>query len=183
MKHRGVPSLWQFLDRHVIAKDSGQQMVRFREQLDESELLVTMARIADAVNSRAGNLLIDVQSYLPPEALVRSFCFSKEGQDYVLQLESWGPKPTVVFLARKWRRLLFLNALEWFYRCLGVEEYVIEVKFSSLFRPEQVTEADVENWFTYLISEFDRAFAPTVPQDGFALAQPLPKHAQPIAEA
>ncbi|MGA9471336.1 MAG: hypothetical protein WBV36_02660 [Terriglobales bacterium] len=182
MSHR-VPSLWQFLDHHVIARDTGQQMVRFREQLDQSELLAAMGRIADEVNTKAGNLLIDVQSYLPPEALVRSFCFGKDGQDYVLQLESWGPKPTVVFLSRKWRRLLFMNSLDWVYRCLGVEEYVIDVKFSSLFRPEQVSEADVENWFTYLISGFDRAFAPTVPQEGsVASAQALRKQAQPIVE-
>ena len=182
MSHR-VPSLWQFLDHHLIAGDTGQQMVRFREQLDQSELLAAMARIADEVNAKAGNLLIDVQSYLAPEALVRSFCFGKDGQDYILQLESWGPKPTVVFLTRKWRRLLFLNSLDWVYRCMGVEEYVIDVKFSSVFRPEQITEADVENWFTYLISGFDRAFAPTVPQDGgLPSAQPLRKQAQPIVE-
>jgi hypothetical protein len=181
---RRAPSLWQFLEHHVVARDNGQYLALFRKQLDQSELLMTMGRVADAVNQTAGDLLIDVQSYLPPEALVRSFCFRKDDQDYVLQLESWGPQPTVVFLIRKWRSLLFFNSLNWIYRLLRVEEHVIDVKYRSLFRAERVTEADIEKWFTYLISGFDRAFAPSLPQDdGIPSAQRLGKRSEPIAES
>ena len=49
---------------------------------------------------------------------------------------------------------------------------MIDARYRSLFRAEQVTEADVEKWFTYLISGFDRAFAPSLPQgDGIPSAQ------------
>jgi hypothetical protein len=179
-----VPSLWQFLEDHINGKDNGQYFALFREQLDHSDLLTTMGRIADAVNEKTGYLLIDVQSYLPPEALVRSFSFHKDGQDYVLQLESWGPTPTLVFLKRKWRNPSLMNSFGWIYRLFGIEDYVIEVSYSSLFRAEQITEADVERWFTYLISGFDRAFAPSVPQnDGIPAAQQLGKQTEPIAEA
>jgi hypothetical protein len=181
---RRAPSLWQFLEHHVNGRNNGRYLALFREQLDQSELLTTMGRIAEAVNEKAGDLLIDVQSYLPPEALVRSFCFHKDGQDYILQLESWGPAPTLVFLKRKWRGPLLLNSFGWLYSLLGIEEYVIDVGYSSLFRMELITELDVENWFTYLISGFDRAFAPSVPQeDRIPAAQQLRKQAAPIAEA
>lgn len=181
---RRAPSLWQFLEHHVNDRDSGRHLALFREQLDQSDLLTTMERIADTVNEKARELLIDVQSYLPPEALVRSFSFHKGDQDYVLQLESWGPTPTMVFLRRKWRDPRLLKSFGWIYRLFGVEEYVIEVSYSSLFRAEQVTEVDVERWFTYLISGFDRVFAPSVPQnDGIPAAQQLGKQTAPIAEA
>jgi hypothetical protein len=181
---RRAPSLWQFLEHHANGRDNGRYLALFREQLDQSELPTTMGRIAEAVNDKAGNLLIDVQAYLPPEALVRSFSFHQDDQDYILQLESWGPIPTVVFLRRKWRDPRFLNSFGWIYRVLGVEEYVIEVSYSSLFRAELVTEANIEKWFTYLISGFDREFAPSVPQeDGIPSAQQLGKHTEPIAEA
>jgi len=76
---RRTPSLWQFLEHNVKGRDSGRYSAIFREQLDRSELLATMGRIADTVNFKAGELLIDVQSYLPPEALVRSFCLRGHG--------------------------------------------------------------------------------------------------------
>jgi hypothetical protein len=181
---RRTPSLWQFLEQSAMGRDSDRNLVLFREQLDRSELLATMGRVADAVNAKAGELLIDVQSYLPPEALVRSFWFHRQGQDYVLQLESWGPQPTVVFLTRKWRSLLFPNFLSWFYYLLGMEESVVDVRYSSLFRAERITEADVEKWFTYLISGFDRAFAPSIPQDrGIVSPQRLTKQTERVAES
>ena len=167
-----------------MGRDSNRYSALFREQLDQSELLATMGRVADAVNAKAGELLIDVQSYLPPEALVRSFCFHRQGQDYVLQLESWGSHPTVVFLTRRWRSLLFPNFLTWFYHLLRVEECVVDVRYSSSFRAERITEVDVEKWFTFLISGFDRAFAPSIPQDhGIASPQRLTKQTEPVAEA
>jgi hypothetical protein len=36
------------------------------------------------------------------------------------------------------------NSFGWIYRLFGVEEYVIEVSYSSLFRTDLVTEANVE---------------------------------------
>ena len=181
---RRTPSLWQFLEQSAMGRDSDRYSALLREQLDPSELLTTMGRIADAVNTKAGELLIDVQSYLPPEALVCSFCFHRQGQDYVLQLESWGPHPTVVFLTRRWRSLLYPNSLAWFYHLLGVEECVVDVRYSSSFRAERITEVDVEKWFTFLISGFDRAFAPSIPQDhGVASPQRLAKQTQPVTEA
>jgi hypothetical protein len=182
--NRGAPSLWQLVEHHLAVRDNEQYLGLFREQLNQSELLTTMKHVAGTVNDKAGELLIDVQSYLPPEALVLSFTFHREGQDYVLQLESWGPRPTVVFLTRKWRSRVLVSSFGWICRLFGVEEYVIDVKYSSLFRAEQVTEADVERWFTYLISAFDRALAPSFPRDdGIPSAQRLGEQTEPVAEA
>jgi hypothetical protein len=79
---------------------------------------------------------------------------------------------------------LFPNFLTGFYQLLGVDECVVDVRYSSLFRAEQITEADVEKWLTYLIPGFDRAFAPSIPQDdGIASPQRLTTQAEPVAEA
>jgi hypothetical protein len=159
MGHR-PPSLWNYLERRLARRENGAHLALLREQLDKSELLVMMEHIADEVNRRSRNLVIDVQSYLPPEPLVRSFSFRKGDKDYILQLESWGPNPTLTFLMRNWRGPLALSAFGWIYRLFGVDEYAMGVKFTSPLRAEDVTEADVEKWFIYLISGFDRAFVP-----------------------
>ena len=159
MGHR-PPSLWNYLERHLAGRESGAHLALLREQLDKSELLVMMEHIADEVNRRSRNLVIDVQSYLPPEPLVRSFSFRKGDKDYILQLESWGPNPTLVFLMRNWKGPLALRAFGWIYRLFGLDENGIGVKFSSPLQAEEVTQADVDKWFIYLISGFDRAFMP-----------------------
>jgi hypothetical protein len=173
-------SLWDFLERHFARRKNDAYLASLREQLDRSELLLTMEGVADAINEKAGDLLIEVQSYLPPEALVRSFSFRKADKDYILQLESWGPRPTLVFLMRQWRGPLFLSSFGWIYRLFGVEEYVIDVTFSSLLRAEDVSEADVEGWFIYLISEFDHAFVPSVPKDSVSEPQRAGKQPEPV---
>lgn len=170
---RRPPSLWEFLDHVLAEKENDAHQVLLREGLARSELLTMMDRIADMVNAKAGELLIDAQSYLAPEALVRSFSFRKADTEYVLQLESWGSEPTLVFLVRRWRGRLFLTWLGWIYRLFGADECVIDVKIRSQFRPNDVTEADVERWFTYLISGFDRAFLPSVPDTRVAESRSL----------
>lgn len=160
---RRPPSLWEFLEHQIVEGKNEAHHAHLRERLAQSELLTTMDRIADEVNAKAGDLLIDAQSYLPPEALVRSFSFRKAGTEYILQLESWGSDPTLVFLTRYCQGTLFVRWFGWIYRLFGSDEYVIDVKFRSQFRMEDVTEVDVERWFTYLISGFDRAFVPSLP--------------------
>jgi hypothetical protein len=153
-------SLWDFLEQHLTRRENDAHLALLREQLDKSELLVMMERIANEVNKKARELVIDVQSYFPPEPLVRSFSFRKGHKDYILQVESWEPNPTLVFLMWKWRGPLFLSPFGWICRLFGVEEYVMDVKFRSPLRVEEVTEAEVEKWFIYLISGFDRVSVP-----------------------
>lgn len=157
---RRPPSLWSYSERHLARREKNAQLALLREQLDKSELLVLMEHIAEEVNARAGDLVIEVQSYLPPEPLVRSFSFRKGDKDYILQLESWGSNPTLVFLMRNWSGPLALSALGWIYRLFGLDEYGVGVKFTSSLQAQEVTEADVETWFIYLISGFDRDFVP-----------------------
>ncbi len=168
MGHR-PPSLWNYLERHLAGRENNAHLALLREQLDKSDLLVMMERIADQVNKRAQDLVIDVQSYLRPEPLVRSFSFRKGDKDYIVQLESWEANPTLVFLMRSWRGPLSLSSFGWIYRLFGLDEYGIGVKFKSSLRAGDVTEADVEKWFIYLISGFDRAFVP----EGAAPTRPL----------
>jgi hypothetical protein len=155
-----TPSLWNYLERHLARRENSAHLALLREQLDKSELMMWMVHIADKVNKRARKLVIDVQSYLPPEPLVRSFSFRKGDKEYILQLESWGPNPTLVFLMRNWSSPLALNAFGWIYCLFGLDQCGIGVKFTWPLQAEEVTEADVEKWFIYLISGFERAFVP-----------------------
>jgi hypothetical protein len=78
------PSLRSVLeDLQLTRKDDVDISAAFRAQLEKSELLENMQRISDLVNTEAGTLVIDVQSYLSPEVIVRSFTFKKGQDEYV----------------------------------------------------------------------------------------------------
>ncbi len=49
-----------------------------------------MQRIWQLINTEAGTLVVDVQSYLSPEVIVRSFIFKKGEDEYVMQVEVVG---------------------------------------------------------------------------------------------
>jgi hypothetical protein len=118
-----------------------------------------------------------------PPLLDHDLCLSQRIEN--LSVQAFVPRlPVEAFTVAILPGTPRFDSFGWIYRLFGVEEYVIEVSYSSLFRADLVTEANIEKWFTYLISGFDRALAPSVPlNDGIPAARQLGKQTAPIAEA
>jgi hypothetical protein len=47
-------------------------------------------------------VLVEEHYYLPLEPVVSSFTFTRVHTEYVMRLEQWGPRPSLVFATRKW---------------------------------------------------------------------------------
>lgn len=155
-------SIREFLeDMHLVHKDDASFLDDARKQLEKSQLMEFMESICAEINREAGMMLVERQSYLPPEALVRSFTFTKGREEFVMQVEVWGPKPTLVFFRRMWREIPSNVLLRWVYDAARVESVVTEIKFASQIEHLNVATSEVERWFFYLLSGLRRAFAPS----------------------
>lgn len=157
-------SLWKLLsDSDVLTKTGSLPLCVHRAYLEDSDLIAALQRLSDAVNEHAGNQVIEVQSGLRHEPLVRSFSFGSGNADHIMQIELWGAQPTLVFLTRKWHAPYLLRPLAWLYSLLGFEAFAVEVKFTAMFEPGEIKIRDVEQWFLYLLSGLHPDSTPSFP--------------------
>jgi hypothetical protein len=177
--------LWKYIEeRGLVGTRASVPLAALREQLDQSRLLSTMEQLSSEINLKADKLVIEVQSFLPPEPVVRSFTFQRGNQEFVMQVEIWDTKPTLVFLVRKWQGAFFRRYFGWIYRFLGLDGFVVEVKFSALFDAADVSEVDEEKWFIYLLSGLDGPYTPTIPVARRSVSRfEIGAGVEPVAEA
>lgn len=150
-------------ERGLIEPGTRINILSLREQLEKSDFLESLEQVSAEINARAGKLVVEVQSYMPPEPLVRSFTFKKGDADYVMQVELWEAYPTLVFLTRQWRGILPFRYFGWLLRLFGSDGLVVHVNLRATFPPQDVTREDIEKWLMYLLSGFDRSLLPPVP--------------------
>jgi hypothetical protein len=177
--------LWKYVEeRGLVEKRQALPLAALREQLDTSALVSSMEQLSSELNREADRLVVEVQSYLPPEPVVRSFTFQRGHEEFVMQVEIWDTKPTLVFLVRKWRGALFRHYFGWIYRTLGLDGFVVEVKFSALFDVADVGEIEQEKWFVYLLSGLDGRYRPTIPAPRTSVSRfAVSAEVEPVAEA
>jgi len=147
---------------HLTRRDEVATSEAYRVRLEKSGLLEMMQRISSLINVQAGMLLIDVQSYLPPQVIVRSFTFRKGHDEHVMQVELVGAKTSVVFFAQE-RQSAFSRFTAWMCALFGVEKAEVDIRLAFEIQPDEVTQSDVEKWFVYLLWGLKRAFMPPAP--------------------
>jgi hypothetical protein len=159
------PSLMEFMeDQNLLQKDPALPLEDLRKELESSSLIKDMESTAGVINEAAGSLLVDVQSFLWPEPLIRCFSLHKRSEEYVMQVELWDGRPTLTFVVRKARETLLSRFLPWVItHWLGLHEIEVIVKSSTVLSLDLVTSRDIESWFVYLLSRFDRSLLPAVP--------------------
>jgi hypothetical protein len=123
-----------------------------RERLEQSKLIELFGSICSDINVGAGELVVESQSYLPPQAILRSFVLVNGNAEYVMQIEVLKSGPIVTFLARQWRdssRNLYVRLL---YRPGMLEPFSIRFKFACSVDEDKLTREEAEKWFRYLLS-------------------------------
>jgi hypothetical protein len=129
-----------------------------REKIEKSELLRRMQEVCDEINKKAGTLVIDSHSYLPPQPILRAFIVTKGSRDYVMQISLSHSEPRLVFLRQSWRNNAFVC---WVRELLRIP-LKPRISLERRFQPEDVTRSDVESWFAYLVSGLKRRLTPQV---------------------
>jgi hypothetical protein len=123
-----------------------------RERLEQSKLLELVGSICSDINVRAGELVVESQSYLPPQAILRSFVFVNGNAEYVMQIELLKSEPVATFLTRRWRDLSRNLCVRLLYRLGVLEPFSIRFKFACPVDEDRLTREEKEKWFGYLLS-------------------------------
>jgi hypothetical protein len=164
-KHR--PSLMEFMrDKNMIGHQPSASQEDLRRQIESGELVRDLERTAKQINQAAGTLMIDAHSFLWPEPLVRSFALQKGREEHRMQLELWNDRLVLRFVTHRARASAFSRYLPWvFAHWFGFHEVDITMNSSTHISAERVHARDVESWFVYLLSGFDRALIPAFATD------------------
>jgi hypothetical protein len=147
--------------RQLTRKNNGVPLAETRQRLEQSHLLKTMRDIRDAINSEAGTVIVDEHHYLPPEPVISSFVFARGQTEYVMRLELSGPRPSLVFITRKWRDTSPNGLFRWIYRFAELEPLSISLKFTSELQEESVSREELKRCFYYLLSGLSRSYTPS----------------------
>jgi hypothetical protein len=131
-----------------------------RQRLEQSKLMEVAESVCSDLNSRAGELIVESQSYLPPQEILRSFVFVNGNADYVMQIELRMSGPIVTFFARRWRDSSRNPCVRLLYRLGALEAVSMRFKFACSVDEGRVTKAEIEKWFRYLLSGLRHKFRP-----------------------
>jgi hypothetical protein len=161
----GSASLARFLrERQLIRASDRDALERGRERVEKSGLLRLMQETCTAINELAGRTVVDAHSFLPPEPLLGCFIFVEEGSEFILRLELRGASPFLVFAERKWRDTGINDFVRWAYRLIEAEPMSLTVKLIHEVQDDRVSADEIRQWFFYLISGFQRSYAPAFRQ-------------------
>jgi hypothetical protein len=160
MAERSSGAKARLRNRNSTGQDIPPGRSQARERIEQSKLIELVESICSEINMEAGELRVESLSYLPPQAILRSFVVVSGNADYEKQIELRSLEPVVTFLARKWRDssrnpcvvlLCWLGAL----KPAGVRR-----EFACAVDENGLTRDDVEKWFRYLLSGLGRKFRP-----------------------
>lgn len=131
-----------------------QTLSDFRNELEQSQLLDKVRSAVTQVNLQAGRQVIDCQEFLPPARLVARLRFGGPGTIYCLEIVVRPAGPKAVFYINK----KLPRGLRRFFG-KAASNRVTNIQ-SLYFRPEAISDAEVQSWITFLLSEFKSNFLP-----------------------
>lgn len=159
---KSAASLGEFLSkRKLIASDDYLGVQRAREQVEASGVVALMMETCATINRIAGETIVDMHSFLPPEPILCCFIYGENGTDYFMRLELQGATPTLSFAERKCRDTYSNDFVRWVHRLADIEPVTITVKLEHEFQEVRVSIEQVREWFKYLVSGLDRSYMPT----------------------
>jgi hypothetical protein len=161
------PSLMEFMrDKNMIGHQPYASQEDLRRQVEGGELVRDLEQTAKQINQAAGTLMIDAHSFLWPEPLVRSFALQKGREEHRMQLELWNDQLVLRFVTHRARASAFSRYLPWvFAHWFGFHEVDVIMISATYISAGRVQTRDIESWFVYLLSGFERALAPAFEQD------------------
>jgi hypothetical protein len=158
----GLLSLKDFLQqRQLTHKNDAVQLRCTRQRLEKSLLLETMRDICMEINAEAGALIVDEHHYLPPEPVICSYIFRKSNTEYVMRVELCGPRPSLVFIARKWREDSWNRLFRQVYRFARLAPARVNIKFRCELPEESISGEKIKRCFYYLLSGLSHTYIPS----------------------
>jgi hypothetical protein len=129
------------------------------DQLEQCHLPERIRRVVADVNGAAGYHVLELLDFLPPQKTVLHIAFSKNRYKHVMEIALCERGTTVVFYTLRrfsdaWERY-FPNHVR-----NSNPTKVLELDFHAA----EVLEENIESWFSYLLSGFEKSYKPNPKQ-------------------
>jgi hypothetical protein len=121
-----------------------------------SRLPERMNATSNAINLQAGQGLIYAEAFVQPHPMFRRYVFDKEDIEFSMALVIQFEGPTVIFSSIKPN--LWVRSIQR-YRGLGIFNRS-NVACKLVIDPATVSDADLQAWFTYLLSGLQYSLKP-----------------------
>jgi hypothetical protein len=127
----------------------------FWDELEQCHLPERIRKVVADVNGAAGYHVLELLDYLPPQKTVLHVAFSKNRYKHVMEIELSERGATVVFYSLRkfhdaWERYFPNRARK------SNRTTVLELDFHAA----EVLDVNIESWFSYLLSGFQKSFKP-----------------------
>jgi hypothetical protein len=125
-------------------------------QIEECRMVERIGEIVEDINGAAGNRILDLQDYLPPQATVLRIMFSKWHTEYVLEIVAReGGAAAVMFYSLSKLSDLWQSCFRSRSRPVSPS-----ISLELEIHPAEVVSDDLQRWFSYLLSGFKNKFKP-----------------------
>ncbi len=127
----------------------------FRAQLEDSQLLERIRKVAAEINAEVGYHALDLMDFLSPQRTVLRLSLSKNRTEYIFEIVLRVSGPAVVFHSvpedsDRWNWYLYGSS----------GSRGSRIAFNQNFNPAEITEEIIQVWFSFLLSRFDDKFKP-----------------------
>jgi hypothetical protein len=155
-------SLVEFLnERSHITTDDYLRMEWASKRVEASGIVSMMMDTCTTINRIAGENIVDMHSFLPPEPVLCCFIFVEDETEYFMRLELQGAMLTLSFAERKCRDTVSNDFVRWVHRLTDLQSDSITLRLEHEFQEIRVSIEQVQEWFNYLISRLDRSYTPS----------------------
>jgi hypothetical protein len=128
-------------------------------QIEEYRMVERIGEIVADINGAAGYCMLELQDYLPPQTTILSIRFSKRYAEYVLEIMAREAcAAAVVFYSLS----KVFDLWEHYFRNQSRRKPSISLKLD--FHPAEILNDDLQRWFSYLLSRFDKKLKPNAGQ-------------------
>jgi hypothetical protein len=150
------------LIRHNLVQPKKENSVALKPcwaQMEECRMVERIEQVVADINGAAGYYMLDLQAFLPPQTTILTIRFSKRYAEYVLEIMAREDSAAaVVFYSLS----KISNLWEHYFRNQSRRKPSISLKLD--FHPAEILNDDLQRWFSYLLSGFDKKLKPNAAQ-------------------
>jgi hypothetical protein len=128
-------------------------------QMEECRMVERIGEMVANINGAAGRYMLELQDFLPPQRTILSIRFSKRFAEYVLEIMALedGAAAVAFYSLSK-----VFDLREFYFRNRPRRKPSISLELE--FHPAEILNDDLQRWFSYLLSGFDKKLKPNSAQ-------------------
>jgi hypothetical protein len=146
-------NLLQPKDKHVV------DLKPCWAQIGECRMVERIGEMVADINGAAGYCMLELQDFLPPQRTILIIRFSKRFAEYVLEIMARedGAAAVAFYSLSK-----VFDLWEYYFRNRPRRKPSISLELD--FHPAEILNDDLQRWFSYLLSGFDKKLKPNAAQ-------------------